>query len=358
MGLMEADSPDRRGRLRALSARTAVVTATAAAIVSVLWLAVTIVHVLLLAFAGLLFAVLLSTVAEALVRWLRLPHSLALVVTVLLLLGAMGGTALLLWPSVSEQIDQLVQELPAALDTLRGWVQSRAWGAWLIENAEPGDAANARALVTRATGAVTSTGSALAGLLVIVVVGLYVAAQPGLYRRGVLHLVPPGGRARADEVLREVTHVLRWWLLGTMVSMTLVGLLTTAGLLWLDVPLALTFGLLAATLTFIPNIGPALSVLPPALLALAEDPTRAAWVMALYLAIQTIESYAVTPLIQKRTVELPPALTITAQVALGMLAGPIGLAVATPLTAATMTVVRMLVVEDLLERPATESLTT
>jgi predicted PurR-regulated permease PerM len=205
---------------------------------------------------------------------------------------------------------------------------------------------------------VVTTGSGLAALLIIVVVGLYVSAQPDLYRRGVLRLVPVGGRTRANEVLHEVTDVLRWWLLGTMVSMTLVGVLTTVGLLWLNVPLALTFGLLAAALTFIPNIGPALSVLLPALLALAEEPIRAVYVAGLYLIIQTIESYAVTPLIQKRTVELPPALTITAQIALGGLVGVIGVAVATPLTAAVMTAVRMLVVEDLLERPATEALST
>lgn len=135
--------------------------------------------------------------------------------------------------------------------------------------------------------------------------------------------------------------------------MVLVGVLTTVGLWWLDVPLALTFGLLAAALTFIPNFGPVLSVVPPALLALADDPTRALYVGALYLAIQTVESYAVTPLIQRRTVSMPPALTITSQVVLGVLVGGIGVAVATPLTAAAMTVVRMLYVEDLLEQDAT-----
>jgi predicted PurR-regulated permease PerM len=134
--------------------------------------------------------------------------------------------------------------------------------------------------------------------------------------------------------------------------MVLVGVLTTVGLWWLDVPLALTFGLLAAALTFIPNFGPVLSVVPPALLALADDPTRALYVAVLYLAIQTIESYAVTPLIQRRTVSMPPALTIMSQIVLGVLVGAIGVAVATPLTAAAMTMVRMLYVEDLLEQEA------
>jgi predicted PurR-regulated permease PerM len=164
------------------------------------------------------------------------------------------------------------------------------------------------------------------------------------------------GRNRADAVLREIVDVLRWWLIGKILSMILVGVLTTVGLWALDVPLALTFGLLAAALTFIPNFGPVLSVVPPAILALAEDPTRALQVGALYLAIQAVESYAITPLIQRRTVSMPPALTITSRIVLGVLVGGIGLAVATPLTAAAMTAVRMLYVEDLLERgPAGES---
>lgn len=350
---MESDVPDKRVSLRALSARTFVVAATTLVVVGVVALAWAVIDVLLLVFAGLLFAVLLSAIADAVARWTGVGRSAALGATVLALVAAMAATAWGLWPSISEQADQLVQVLPAALAELRGWLEGRAWGAWLIENAAPADAVDAGTLVTRATGAVTTTGSALAALLVLVVVGLYVAAQPELYRRGILRLVPVHGRDRADEVLGEVAQVLRWWLLGTMLSMTLVGVLTTVGLWWLGVPLALTFGLLAAALTFIPNIGPAISVLPPLVLAMADDPRRAVYVAALYLAIQTVESYAVTPLIQRRTIALPPALTITAQVALGVLVGGIGIAVATPLTAALMTAMRMLVVEDLLERPGT-----
>jgi predicted PurR-regulated permease PerM len=194
--------------------------------------------------------------------------------------------------------------------------------------------------------------SAVGSAVVILFVGIYVAAQPTLYHHGLRRLAPIHARRRLDTVLLEVTSVLRWWLVGKLLSMTLVGVLTTAGLWLLEVPLALTFGLLAAALTFIPNFGPILSVVPPAILALAEEPRRALYVGALYLAIQTVESYAITPLIQRRTVSLPPALTITSQIVLGVLVGAIGVAMATPLTAAVMTVVRMLYVEDVLERDA------
>jgi predicted PurR-regulated permease PerM len=342
------------GDLQRLGRRTAVVVATALAIVAVASLLVLAAEVLLLVFAGLLFAVLLSSLADALARVSGISRGLALGLTVVGLLAGTVGTAAALWPSVSEQADQLTTDLPAALRELRGWFEQREWGRWLLGRAEPDQMADGGALVDQATGILLTTISALAAGLIILFVGLYVAAQPRLYERGLRRLVPVARRYRADEVLFEVTSVLRWWLIGKILSMVLVGVLTTVGLWWLEVPLALTFGLLAAALTFIPNFGPVLSVVPPALLVLANDPTRALYVAALYLAIQTVESYAVTPLIQRRTVSMPPALTITSQVVLGVLVGGIGVAVATPLTAAAMTMVRMLYVEDLLEqRPRT-----
>ena len=344
--------PHTTGDLRLLGRRTAVVVATALAIVAVAALFVVAAEVLLLVFAGLLFAVLLSSLADALVRLSGMGRGMALGLTVLVFLAGTAGTAWALWPSVSEQADQLATDLPAALRELRGWFEGREWGRWLLGRAEPGQMAEGGALVSQATDALLTAVSALAAVLIILFVGLYVAAQPSLYQRGIRSLVPVARRPRADEVLFEVTSVLRWWLIGKILSMVLVGVLTTLGLWWLDVPLALTFGLLAAALTFIPNFGPVLSVVPPALLALVDDPTRALYVVALYLAVQTVESYAVTPLIQRRTVSMPPALTIMSQIVLGVLAGGIGVAVATPLTAAAMTMVRMLYVEDLLEEDA------
>jgi predicted PurR-regulated permease PerM len=327
-----------------------VVAGTALAIVAVLSVLVLAAEVLLLVFAGLLFAVLLSSLADALARVSGMGRGVALGLTVLVLLTVTVGLGGALWPSISEQADQLAKELPAATRQLLGWFEQREWGRWLLGRTEPGQMAGGGALVNQAAGVLLTTISAIAAFLIILFVGLYVAAQPSLYQRGLRRLVPVAARHRADEVLFEVTSVLQWWLIGKILSMVLVGVLTTVGLWWLDVPLALTFGLLAAALTFIPNVGPVLSVVPPALLALADDPTRAVYVVALYLAIQTVESYAVTPLIQRRTVSMPPALTITAQIVLGVLVGVIGVAVATPLTAAAMTIVRMLYVEDLLEQ--------
>lgn len=342
-------SSDRPGTPRDLATRAAVVTLVAGATVGLLALIIVAAEVWLLIFAGLLFAVLLSAAADAVSGWLRWSRGLSLALGLVALLLATCAAGVALWPSISEQVAQLARDLPAAVRDLRGWLGDRAWGEWLLGRADPDQVVPQDAMVSQASGALTSTARAIGALLVVLFVGIYVAAQPGLYHDGLRRLLPTRARTRADEVIYEVVGVLRWWLVGKLLSMTVVGVLTTSGLWLLDVPLALTFGLFAAVLAFVPNFGPVLSVVPPALIALASDPRLAAYVVALYLVIQTVESYAVTPLIQRRTVSMPPALTITAQVVLGLLVGVIGVAVATPLTAVAMTAIRRLYVEDLLE---------
>lgn len=192
------------GDLRLLGRRTAVVVATTLAIVAVVALFVLAAEVLLLVFAGLLLAVLLSSLADALARVSGMSRGMALGLTMLVLLAGMVGTAWALWPSVSEQADQLATQLPAALGELRGWFEQREWGRWLLGRAQPDQLADGGAIVDQATGVLLTTISALAAFLIILFVGLYVAAQPALYQRGLRRLVPVARRHRADEVLCEV----------------------------------------------------------------------------------------------------------------------------------------------------------
>ena len=338
------------GTVRMLATRAAAVTLVVAVVVGLVALLILAAKVWLLIFAGLLLAVLFSAAADGVARWSGLSRGISLAVTLVALALAILGAGLALWPSISHQLDELARELPAAVQKLHAWIAGRAWGEWLLGRMDSGRVVQDTGIVNQAAGAITSTVSAVGGLVVILFVGIYVAAQPGLYHNGLRRLVPLGRRDRFDEVLGEIVGVLRWWLVGKLLSMTLVGVLTTVGLWLLGVPLALTFGLIAAVLTFVPNFGPILSVVPPALLALASEPRLAGYVVGLYLAIQTVESYAITPLIQRRTVSLPPALTITSQIALAVLVGPIGVAVATPLTAAAMTAIKLLYVDDVIER--------
>ncbi|MDQ3179715.1 MAG: AI-2E family transporter, partial [Acidobacteriota bacterium] len=137
-------------------------------------------------------------------------------------------------------------------------------------------------------------------------------------------------------------------LIGKVASMIFIGLLTWIGLYILGVPLSLTLGLIAGLLSFIPNFGPIFSAVPAILLGFIDSPIKALYVLILFIVVQIIESNVVTPMIERRTVELPPALTIVVQLALGILIGGLGLVLATPLLVVVMVLVQMVYIQDIL----------
>jgi predicted PurR-regulated permease PerM len=192
--------------------------------------------------------------------------------------------------------------------------------------------------------------SAVAGVVVIVFLGLYMAIDPARYREGLLRLFPPRRRPRINEVLIEVGDTLWAWTLGRLAAMALIAIGSTAGLWMIGIPLPVTLGVIAGLLNSVPNLGPLIASIPPLLFGLQQGGNAALYVAAFYLALQVIESYLITPLIDQQQVRLPPALTLAAQLLLGMLAGFMGLLLATPLVAAAHVLVRELYVKDMLER--------
>lgn len=306
--------------------------------------------VLFLLFAGALVAILLSAITDWVARWTHLRRRWALVATLLLIAGLVAAASLWIAPRVSQQADELAQRLPQALQKVEAQLESRAWTRRLLDRLPgPGDLMPEEPeAVVQATGALSAVAGALAGALIILVVALYLAAQPDVYRKGFLRLVPAAGRERAEQVLSAVHGTLRNWLLAQLVSMSVVGLMTVLGLWVLGIPLALTLGIFAGLMEFIPNFGPILSAVPPVLLALLAGPREALWVVLLYVGIQTLESYVITPLVQQKMVSLPPVLVIASQLLAGALFGFAGLALATPLLAVAMVLVRALYVEDFL----------
>jgi predicted PurR-regulated permease PerM len=165
---------------------------------------------------------------------------------------------------------------------------------------------------------------------------------------GTIRLLPKKRRARIREVFGEAGETLRHWLVGRAILMALNGGLTALGLWLLGTPLALTLGILTGLLNFIPNVGPLIAGIPAVLIAWTQGGTQALHVFLLYLVLQNVDGYVLTPLVQQRTVSLPPALTILAQLLLGILAGTLGLLLATPLAAAALVFVKRLYVEDVL----------
>jgi predicted PurR-regulated permease PerM len=135
-------------------------------------------------------------------------------------------------------------------------------------------------------------------------------------------------------------------------AMAVVGVLTWLGLWLVGVPLAPILGLIAALLALVPNIGPIIAAVPAVLLAFSDGPTTVLMVVGVYIGVQTLESYAITPLIQQERVSLPPALIISMQLLMGVLFGVLGLALATPMAALGLTLVREVYVQRYLGKEA------
>jgi predicted PurR-regulated permease PerM len=329
------------------------ITLLSLALALLLWYGV---RVLLVAFAGVLLAVLLRSIAMTISRWTGLSPGWSLAITLILIAGVFVGLGFLLAPTVVEQFSQLSDRLPQAFEGLKAKLASTALGGQLMKLLERvrdggGSAAPATQAVQRATGVVTSTLSVVVDLFIILFLGIYLAAQPRLYVDGLASLFPPSKRPRVCQVLNQLGHTLRWWLIAQGTDMLIIGTATTLGLWLLGIPLAPVLGLLAALFNFIPNFGPLFSYVPAVVLALVEGPEKAAYVTILYVGLQSAEGYLLLPLLQRGAVDTPPAVLIGAQVLLTLLVGGLGLALAAPLAACALIVVKMLYVHDVLGDP-------
>lgn len=329
---------------RVLTHQSLIVVGIVAATVTLIILFWYIVDVLLLVFAAVLLAILLRAPTDWLARHTFLSPSwaLALVLTLLVVLLGLGGV--LFGNAVAEQMSQLVQRVPEIVSKIIAELERYAW---LLQRIQPGGVGGESEFIGKGLKAITTTFGAIAGLVIALLMGVFFAAQPDLYVRGFLRLIPRHRRERVHEVLSAVGHALGRWLVGQLVLMLFVGVFTTLGLWLLDVQFALALGTLAGLLTFIPYLGPIVSAIPAVLVALAESPLLAGYVVLLYVAVQQLEGL-LEPIVQQRAVYLPPVLLLFAQVVLGIVVGVLGVVLATPLAAAAMVVVNMLYVEDVL----------
>jgi predicted PurR-regulated permease PerM len=191
----------------------------------------------------------------------------------------------------------------------------------------------------------SSTFAVFAGIILIVFLAIYIAAEPDVYHGGLMHLFPHHARRRAGEVLSAMATVLRKWLVTQLIAMVVIGTITTVILLALDVKAAFALGALAGLLEFVPTIGPLLSAIPAVAMGFLDSPDKALAVAIAYGAIQFLENHLLIPLLMKGGVNIPPALTVVSQALMAMLFGFLGLMVAVPLLAAILVPVKMLYVE-------------
>jgi predicted PurR-regulated permease PerM len=321
--------------------------AVAAAIVLLLFILVP--SVALVLFSGLLMAAFLHGGGGVVERVTSVPRGWSIGIFALLLLLAIIGVFTLAATSIAGQFDQLASQIPGAIENLRSRLEEYEWASRALDRANPAGLISGES-GRAATSAVTSTFGALGNFVIMLFIGIYVALTPAVYRKGAVQLFAPSLRPRASELLNKSAKTLKNWLAAQLISMTVVGGLTGIGLLLIGMPLAFILGIIAGLLAFIPNIGPVLAIAPALLLAFGEGPSMLLWVAAVYLSVQTLESYVITPLVQQERVDLSPALVIAAQLLFGVLFGLLGLALAMPLVAVGRMLIKELYVHDYLER--------
>jgi predicted PurR-regulated permease PerM len=302
--------------------------------------------VFLIAFGGLLMAVFLYTLARWLADVTRLPYGWSLAVVVIVSVALASTMFWLIGSRLAAQANEFAQAVPRSLRQIRDYLEQFEWGESILKQSPEWGRAIAQGSFPRITDLASSIVDILLALVIMIFVGLYCAAEPDVYVGGMLRLVPVARRARAKEVLTALGYNLRWWLLGQMFAMVCIGLITGIGLWIADAPLALALGLLAAVLEIVPSIGPALWLVPALLVALTQGTQQVINVSVIYGVTHVLESHIVIPLVQRRSVFLPPSLSILAIVLLGLLAGVLGLLVAAPLALVAMLLVKMLYVED------------
>ncbi len=299
------------------------------AIVLLLALAVLLRDMLLMVLAATVFAVALGGATDSLSRRTGLGRGLALTLVGLALLVALAGLLYLFGSQLSAQLVQLARRVPETLARL----QERFNVALSMEDLGQGPLAD---LGGRLVNGFAAAGGAVFGgvtdAVLILVAAAYIAAQPDLYRNGIMALVPQGLRADMAHVLDTTGHAWRQWFGAQLIAMALVGVLVAIGASLIGLPSPIALGLIAGLLEFVPIVGSILGAVPALLFAIGMGEGAFAWTLALFIAVQQIESNLVMPLLQQRIVSLPPALLLFAIVGAGALFGLMGLFVAAPLT--------------------------
>jgi predicted PurR-regulated permease PerM len=335
----------------AFAQRVFVATCVVASVALVLYFVWYAGDLLMLVFAGVLVSILLRGFSRFLEEKFGLGRGLSLAIISLALVALIAAGVWSIPGRIGPQMSELREKLPLAVENVKQYAKQYEWARETIENLpnlKDYLAGRSGAIVSRLTGLASTTLGLVINFLIAVVIGLYIASQPDLYSSGIKHLLPYRHRERAGEVLGAIDVALWRWIRGRFILMLNIGVLTTIGLWLLGVPLALLFGLLAGSLNFIPYLGPWIAAIPAVLIAFLQGPQQALNVALFYIVLQMIDGYVLTPLVDRRSVELPPALTITALLLLGLAFGFLGILLASPLAATVMILVKMVYVEDVL----------
>ncbi|MGF1523283.1 MAG: AI-2E family transporter [Leptolyngbyaceae cyanobacterium] len=313
--------------------------------------------ILMLAFLAVALATLLNRIVRQLVRW-RLKRGFAIVLTLIGIFLGVAALAAIVIPPFTEQVSQWLDQVPVEVARISAWIE-RLDDRVPIELAEELQRLDMflrdvpqilRGVFNNFLLFFTWTASFLINFLLVLAITIMLLANPKAYRRALVVTFPQFYRSRIQEILDCCEVALVGWGVGIVCNMAVITLMSFVGLAIIDVPLPIANAFIAGALTFIPNVGPVLSVVPPTILALLEAPWKAIAVVVLYILIQQVESNFLTPLIMKHQVSLLPAATLIFQLVFGLLLGFFGLFLALPMVVVGQVCLQELLIKDVMDR--------
>jgi predicted PurR-regulated permease PerM len=322
---------------------------------------------LFLIFAGMLLGVALNAMSNLLGRVSELPHSLRLTAICLLLAALLSGVIFLGGATIAQQATVLSNTIKSQVVNVKTFLEKYGVDTSYLDlgnltaaaapAAQGSDAAPATPHNLPSAGTIASSGGAIlsqtwkivlgtvgavGNFFIVVFLGLCFAAQPGVYRRGLIAMSPARHRANVAIVVDRIGETLERWLIAQLITMFVVFLITWLGLALLGIPSSFILGVQAGLLTFIPTVGALVGGLVVVLASLASGWVAALSAFILFLGIHALESYILTPMLQRQALEIPPATLFAFQIVLGVVFGIWGLALALPLVAVVKVVIEFM----------------
>ncbi|WP_108395486.1 AI-2E family transporter [Devosia submarina] len=326
--------------MRARLASVALTTLVAASIVGLVLLTWTLRYIFVLFFAAVVLAVIVWSASELVRKAIPLRRKGAVAVACILIGAIIGVLVMVMGTQVAMQLTTLRDAIPVASAAL-----NERFGIdvqqWLNEAPD-------MTWIRGALGYVPGVFSVVSSIIMVIAGGLFLALDPEGHREGFLQLFPLRQRDRLRQTLNNAGSALQRWLVGQLIAMAVIGVATAVVLTILGVPSALALGLIAGLLEFIPYIGAIVAYIPLGIAALGQSLETFWWVLGAYIVIQQTEGNVLMPLVQKRTVELPPVIALFSLVAMAMIFGPLGIAFGVPLTVVLLVGLRELYIGEVL----------
>ncbi len=311
-----------------------------ALIVVILLLFKSLFSLLLLIFAGVIISAYFYGVAGVFQRNFHWSPKLSIALSVILNIALLVAFFWFVGARIQQQITQLTDTLPATIQKAKDQISQSPVGSKLSQQlSSSGDSKKSLAAVKSFF---SSSFGVLSDLYIVILLAAFFTASPSLYKKGLVKLLPAKAKDKGKDLIEKISSLLKKWLKGQIIGMFFIAVVTGIGLLIIGMPLVLTLALIAGIMNFIPNFGPIIALIPAVLIALMQGPTTALIIFGMYTLIQIFQSAVTQPLVQKKMISIPPALTIMGQVAMGALAGFWGVLLATPFVAILIVLVEEL----------------